>query len=62
MSRALPTLVERGVRADLEARRRLEAAYRGFTLEPDSEVKTEAGNELIRAIFGDEAIATDPVL
>ena len=63
MSRALLTLVERGVRADAEAKARLESAYIRFTNAPaEAADKSEAGRELICAIFGDDAVAEDPVL
>jgi hypothetical protein len=62
MSRALVVLAQRGVDADAQARRNLNAAYRRFMSECDLERKNEAGKELIRAIFGKDSIAEDPVL
>jgi len=59
MSRALVALAERGVRAELEARENLKAAYRRFMHEQEPARKEQAGRDLIRAIFGDEAIAED---
>jgi len=62
MSRALVTLAERGVRAELEAQENLKTAYRRFMEEQESARKEEAGKDLIRAIFGKEAIAEDTLL
>lgn len=59
MSRALVALAERGVRAELEAREYLKAAYHRFMKEQAPARKEEAGKDLIRAIFGDSAIAED---
>lgn len=59
MSRALVTLAERGVRAEAEARENLKAAYRRFINEREPTQKDEAGKDLIRAIFGADAIAED---
>ena len=62
MSRALVTLAERGVRAELDAKGNLQAAYRRFMSEQEPARKDEAGKDLIRAIFGKDAIAEDTVL
>jgi len=62
MSRALVTLAQRGVDAEAAARENLNATYRRFMAETDSERKGEAGKDLIRAIFGKDAIAEDPLL
>jgi hypothetical protein len=62
MSRALVVLAERGVEAEAAARDNLGAAYRRFMSEADVERKNDAGKDLIRAVFGREAIAEDPVL
>jgi hypothetical protein len=62
MSRALVTLAERGVRAELEARENLKSAYQRFMKEQESVAKEEAGKDLIRAIFGKDAIAEDTIL
>ena len=61
MSRALVVLAERGVRAEAEAKQQLNAAYKRFLEEQPSESKNEAGRELIRTIFGKDAIAEDSV-
>jgi hypothetical protein len=61
MSRALVALAERGVQAEAEARGSLRSAYRGFLAENEPVRKNEAGKALIRAIFGKDAIAEDPV-
>lgn len=62
MSRALVVLAERGVEAEAAARENLEAAYRKFMSEADLERENEAGKDLIRSIFGRDAIAEDSVL
>lgn len=61
MSRALVALAERGVEAEEAARRKLTTAYDSFVTEQDPARKSEAGEELIRAIFGRSAIAQDPL-
>lgn len=59
MSRAIVTLAERGVRAELEAGENLKVAYRRFRNEKEPARKERAGEDLIRAIFGKDAIAED---
>lgn len=59
MSRALVSLAERGMQADLEAKEKLKAAYKRFMAEREAGPKNEAGKDLIRAIFGTDAIAED---
>jgi hypothetical protein len=54
-------LAERGVEAEAEARANLSATYRRFMAEADPERKDEAGKNLIRAIFGKDAIAENPI-
>jgi hypothetical protein len=61
MSRALVVLAQRGVRAEAAARKNLDVSYRRFMAEADPERKGEAGKELIRSIFGKDAIAEDPI-
>lgn len=61
MSRALVALAERGVRAEEEAKQQLNDSYKRFLAESDPERKNEAGKDLIRAIFGANAIAEDSV-
>jgi hypothetical protein len=61
MSRALVALAELGVRAEADAKEQLKAAYRRFVSETEPVPKHEAGRELIRAIFGKDSIAGDPV-
>ena len=61
MSRALVTLAEQGVEAEAAAKAKLSAAYERFMGTQDPDQKTEAGRDLIRSIFGREAIAEDPV-
>jgi len=62
ISRALVTLAERGVRAEREAKADLNSAYRKFLKEREPSKKDEAGKQLIRAIFGKDAIAEDSIL
>jgi hypothetical protein len=62
MSRALVDLAERGVRAEAEAKQQLKAAYRNFVQEAEPQRKNEAGRDLIRAIFGKDSVAEDPIL
>jgi hypothetical protein len=59
MSRALVSLVERGLQADLDAKEKLKAAYSRFISEQKRVAKNEAGKDLVRAIFGTNAIAED---
>jgi len=62
MSRAIVVLAERGVRAELDARENLKVNYRQFMKEQDPARKVEAGKDLIRSIFGKNAIAEDSLL
>lgn len=62
MSRALVVLAQRGVEAEAAARKSLNATYQRFMSEADPERKSEAGKDLIRAIFGKESIAEDSIL
>jgi predicted DNA-binding ribbon-helix-helix protein len=62
LSRALVTLAERGVRAEQDAKANLRTAYRAFLNAQEPSKKDEAGKSLIRAIFGKDAIAEDPLL
>ena len=62
MSRALVSLAERGARAEQDAREELKASYRRFIAEDDPTRKNIAGRDLIRSIFGKDAIAEDPIL
>lgn len=62
ISRALVTLAERGVRAERDAKENLNAAYRSFLNEKEPSKKDEAGRDLIRAIFGKDALAKDSIL
>jgi hypothetical protein len=61
MSRALVVLAQRGVDAEAAARDNLNATYRRFMAESDPERKGAAGKELIRSIFGKDAIAEHPI-
>jgi hypothetical protein len=62
VSRALIELAERGVRAESEVKKDLKTAYDRFMSEPDPTRKNERGKDLVRTIFGPNAIAEDPVL
>jgi hypothetical protein len=61
MSRALVVLAQRGVEAEAAAHEALNRTYRRFTAEANLERKSEAGKDLIRAIFGKDAIAEDSI-
>jgi hypothetical protein len=61
VGRALIALAEKGVEAERDAKATLKLAYRRFLGEPDSSKKDKAGKDLIRALFGKDAIAEDPV-
>jgi hypothetical protein len=61
MSRALVELVQRGIDAETETRENLDTAYQRFMIEADSERKSEAGKDLIRAVFGPDALAKDSI-
>jgi hypothetical protein len=60
-SRALVELAQRGVKAEAEARENVTETYRRFMSEADPSRKGEAGKDLIRAIFGTDAIAEDSI-
>jgi hypothetical protein len=62
MSHALVSLTERGLRAEFDAKDNLKVAYRRFMDEREPAWKDETGEDLIRAIFGKDAIAEDTVL
>jgi hypothetical protein len=62
ISRALVLLAQRGVDAESAARTHLNATYRRFMAEADPERKGEAGKDLIRAVFGKDALAEDSIL
>jgi hypothetical protein len=62
MSRAMVVLAQRGLEAEAAARANLNVTYRRFMREADPERKGEAGKDLIRAVFGKDAIAEDPLL
>src|SRR5258708_21180276 len=61
VSRALVVLAEKGVEAEAAAHKRLDLAYERFVAETDSERRNDAGKDLIRAIFGRDAIAEDSI-
>ena len=62
MSRALVSLAERGVRAEIDAKENLKTTYKRFMDEQEPARKNEAGKDLVRAVFGKDAIAEDTVL
>jgi predicted DNA-binding ribbon-helix-helix protein len=62
ISRALVTLAERGIQAERDAKENLRSTYKAFINEREPARKEEAAKDLIRAIFGKEAIAEDPFL
>jgi hypothetical protein len=62
VSRALVFLAERGVRAELDAKRELKTAYHRFIKEQDPVRREETGKDLMRAIFGKDAIVEDKLL
>ena len=62
ISRALVSLAERGVQAEQDAKENLNSAYHQFLKEQDPSKKEEAGRNLIRAVFGKDAIAEDQIL
>ncbi len=61
ISRALVSLAERGVQAEVDARQKLSATYERFMKEQEPGGKEEAGKDLIRAIFGKDAIAKNTI-
>lgn len=58
-SRALVELAQHGIEAEAESRENLNAAYGRFMAESDPKRKGEAGKDLIRSIFGKDALAED---
>ena len=62
VGRALIELAARGVRAERDAKKDLKTAHDRFMGELDSKRKDQAGKDLVRTIFGPDAIAEDPVL
>jgi len=62
VSGALIELAERGVRAEADSKKDLKGAHRRFMSERDPARKDEAGRDLVRTIFGPNAIAEDTVL
>jgi hypothetical protein len=52
-------IARRRVTAELDAERKLKGAYERFMELSDLPVKQEAGKELVRSIFGTEAVGED---
>ena len=61
MSRALVVLAQKGVDADAKNRDNLDVAYHHFMAENDAEHMAGSGEDLIRTIFGRNAMARDSV-
>ena len=61
LGRALVVLAERGLEAEAAESNHLNTAYGQFMAEGDPKRKLDAGQELIRAIFGKDAIAEDSI-
>ncbi len=59
MSRALVEMAQRGDEAEAVAREDLNASYHRFLSAADPKLKDEAGKDLIKAIFGEDAISED---
>jgi len=62
ISRALVALAERGIQAERDAKENLRSTYKTFMDEKEPARKEEAAKDLVRAIFGKDAIAEDPFL
>ena len=62
ISSALVAPAKRGVQAEHDAKANLRASYERFMEEHEPARKDGAGKDLIRAIFGKDVIAEDPVL
>ena len=61
VSRALVSLAERGVQAEQDKKEKLKESFERFLNERSPNKKDAAGRDLIRAVFGDNAIAEDSV-
>ena len=61
VSRALVILAERGIQAERDSNETLNTAYRRFLKEREPSRKDQAGKDLVRAVFGSDAVAEDPV-
>jgi hypothetical protein len=62
MSGAMVSLAEQGIRAERQAKENLRGAYRRFMEEREPARKEAAGKDLVRAIFGTDAVAEDTLL
>jgi hypothetical protein len=58
----LVELAQRGVEAEAAAQDGLEATYHRFMSAADEERRGKAGEDLIREIFGKDALAEDSIL
>jgi hypothetical protein len=61
VSRAVVALAERGIQVEKEANDQLKIAYLAFMDEGEPVKKQKAGKDLIRTIFGADAITEDSV-
>ncbi len=61
LSGALAALAQRGLEAEAATSEALDASYVRFMSTADHETKVAAGKDLIRAVFGKDAIAEDSV-
>jgi hypothetical protein len=61
MKCVLIAMAERGARAEIDAKAQLSASYQRFLEARDPAIKVDAGEDLIRAIFGTDAITDDSV-
>ncbi|MBS1833635.1 MAG: hypothetical protein JST65_13025 [Acidobacteria bacterium] len=61
VSRALAVLVEKGLQAEAASEKNLTECYDRFMAETDPVREEEAGKQMIRAIFGENAIAEDSI-
>jgi hypothetical protein len=61
VGRALVALAEKGAQAERDAKENLKLTYRQFLKESKGAKKDKAGKDLIRAIFGKDAVAEDPI-
>ena len=62
MSGAMVSLAEQGIRSERQAKENLRVAYRRFMEEREPARKEAAGRDLVRAIFGTDALAEDTLL
>ena len=61
MTLAMAAAVWERKRAEAEAKEQLKSSFKRFLAENDPARKNEAGKDLIRTIFGKDAIAEDSI-